>query len=133
MQMNLFQENDNLLQMRLLHHDQQLCKKYLEFVIMTGILQDPLQGPLLPNLNSNPSEFPVLSYTGNETAYNYLYEMRDAILASDEVRYRDEFEWNLSRAGLRQICNPGQNSSASANSGVNTLSIEIVDPLRRFC
>lgn len=88
------------------------CKKDGGGINLFTIEQDKQFGQQLEQeIASNPSEFPVLSYTGNETAYNYLYEMRDAILASDEVRYRDEFEWNLYIINddntLNAFCAPG--------------------------
>lgn len=50
---------------------------------------------LASEIEANPAEYPVLPYQGNEQAYEYLYDMRDAILASDEIRFREEFAWEL--------------------------------------
>jgi len=50
---------------------------------------------LKAEIEANPSEYPVLPYLGNESAYNYLYAMRDAILSSSEVQYKEEFDWEL--------------------------------------
>lgn len=50
---------------------------------------------LAQEIESNPAEYPVLPYQGNEQAYEYLYSMRDTILSSDEIRFREEFAWDL--------------------------------------
>jgi predicted Zn-dependent protease len=44
---------------------------------------------------ANPAEYPVLERSEHPEAYAYLESMKDQILDSDEIRYRDEFEWNL--------------------------------------
>lgn len=42
---------------------------------------------------ANPQEFPVLNEAQYASAYNYLDGIVDDILASGEVRYADEFDW----------------------------------------
>lgn len=44
---------------------------------------------------SNPDEFPVLDETAYAEAYNYLNGMKDDILASDDVLYKDIFPYEL--------------------------------------
>lgn len=44
---------------------------------------------------SNPADFPLLDPADHPDAYAHLYRMRDAILASDDVRFADRFEWQL--------------------------------------
>lgn len=72
------------------------CKKGGGGINFFTIKQDKEFGQQLKQeIEGNPSEYPVLPYTGNEQAYQYLYDMRDEILASDDIRYRDEFGWEL--------------------------------------
>lgn len=44
---------------------------------------------------ANPAKYPVLPYAGNEKAYNYLYAMRDEILKSPKIKYKNQFTWEL--------------------------------------
>ncbi|MBV6643942.1 MAG: M48 family metalloprotease [Cyclobacteriaceae bacterium] len=44
---------------------------------------------------SDPTTYPVLSEAAYPAAYNYLKNMRDQILGSSAVRYKDEFAWKL--------------------------------------
>ena len=46
-------------------------------------------------LDSNPDEFPVLSRTDYPEAYAHLDSMRDAILESNDLRYADDFDWQI--------------------------------------
>lgn len=43
----------------------------------------------------DPQNYPILPDAKNREIYNYLYSLRDIVLASDEIRYRNEFEWKL--------------------------------------
>lgn len=44
---------------------------------------------------SAPAEFPVLKKQGNEKIYNYINELRDKILATNQLKYKDEFAWDI--------------------------------------
>ena len=44
---------------------------------------------------SSPSEYPILSRQEYPEAYEYLEEMRDELLATGEIKYADEFEWDI--------------------------------------
>src|SRR5690606_15964356 len=44
---------------------------------------------------SNPDEYPLLDPEAFADAYEHMYRIRDAILASDDIRYAEEFEWQL--------------------------------------
>lgn len=44
---------------------------------------------------ANPQEFPVLDEVQYASAYAYLQDIVDDILASGEVKYADEFEWEV--------------------------------------
>src|SRR5690606_26369489 len=43
----------------------------------------------------NPNEFPILSETEYAKAYQYLNNILDRILASDDIAYKDEFAWKI--------------------------------------
>lgn len=60
-------------------------------------LEDDLElgAQLHEEILSNPDEYPLLDPEAYPDAYAHLYRIRDAILASDDVRYRDTFEWQL--------------------------------------
>jgi predicted Zn-dependent protease len=71
------------------------CKKSTGFNIFT-VQQDREFGQQLKaEIAANPSQYPVLPFVGNEAKYNYLYTMRDRILASDEMVHRNDFAWEL--------------------------------------
>jgi predicted Zn-dependent protease len=87
------------------------CKKGDGLNLFT-LQQDKDFGLKLKNeILLNPSQYPVLPYIGNEQAYNYLYAMRDEILASDQIRYRNNFNWELylidDDSTLNAFCAPG--------------------------
>lgn len=46
-------------------------------------------------IQSNPQEFPILSRTQYAASYEYLYKIRDRILNSGKVFYKDEFVWEF--------------------------------------
>ena len=44
---------------------------------------------------SSPSEYPILSRQEYPEAYAYLEGMRDKLLATGEIKYADEFAWDI--------------------------------------
>ena len=44
---------------------------------------------------ANPAEYPILKKTEYPQAYVYLQDMLDDILASEEILYRDKFNWKI--------------------------------------
>lgn len=50
---------------------------------------------LKKEIENDPETYPLLSRTEYPEAYRYLENMRDRILASEQVQYRDEFEWEV--------------------------------------
>lgn len=44
---------------------------------------------------SNPSEYPVLDRNQHPEVYAYLERIRDEILASDEIRYANQFDYDI--------------------------------------
>jgi len=53
-----------------------------------------LGAQLAQEIASNPQDYPLLPETYT-TAYTYLRAMRDEILASPEVKFKDDFAWEL--------------------------------------
>lgn len=62
-------------------------------------------------IESNPSEYPILAPSSNAAAYNYLYNMRDVILNSGQVSHKNDFLWELyiidDDNTLNAFCTPG--------------------------
>jgi len=60
---------------------------------------------------SNPAEFPVISRSANPAAYVYIEQMRNNLLASGAVKYRNEFPWEIYLVKddnvLNAFCVPG--------------------------
>ena len=50
---------------------------------------------LRDEIASNPTEYPIVSRAEAPKAYAYIEAMRDYILASDDIRYKDEFAWEI--------------------------------------
>lgn len=60
---------------------------------------------------ANPSEFPILSPSQYPASYQYIQKIRDKILASGKVFYKDKFDWEVKiindDATLNAFCTPG--------------------------
>ena len=60
---------------------------------------------------ADPITYPILSSEEYPDAYDKLYDIRDSILASGEVRYLEEFDWELfiieDDEVLNAFCAPG--------------------------
>ena len=50
---------------------------------------------LKEEIASNPSEYPILDESQYSDIYTYLNSMRDKILVSDDILYKDDFLWEL--------------------------------------
>ncbi len=46
-------------------------------------------------IRNNPAEFPLLPEKGNEQVYAYIRGLKDKILQSDKIQYRDKFAWEV--------------------------------------
>lgn len=57
--------------------------------------QDKQFGEQVDSLVNNDSEYKVLPRSGNEDAYAFLDGMMNDILSSNEILYRDKFEWEI--------------------------------------
>lgn len=44
---------------------------------------------------ANPTEYPILSRRDYPEAYAYIEDMRDKLLATGEIKYADEFDWDV--------------------------------------
>jgi len=62
-------------------------------------------------LLNNPEEYPILSETAYPDAYNHLETIRDELLKSDDLRYAEEFSWDVyiieNDDVLNAFCVPG--------------------------
>lgn len=60
---------------------------------------------------NNPSEYPVLRPKSYPEVYRYIYKVRDKILNSGQVQYKEEFEWDVkiihNDTVLNAFCTPG--------------------------
>lgn len=61
-------------------------------------------------ISSNPSEYPILSRSGNEKAYKYVEDIMNAILESKEINHKNDFDWELTiidKDVLNAFASPG--------------------------
>ena len=62
-------------------------------------------------IDGNPKEYPLLDSVRNKEVYAYLYAIRNKILASGNVKHKDDFKWRLriiqNDSTLNAFCTPG--------------------------
>ena len=62
-------------------------------------------------IDSNPAQYPLLDSVQYKSAYDYVYKVRDKILASGNVEHKDDFQWRLriihDDSTLNAFCTPG--------------------------
>lgn len=62
-------------------------------------------------IDGNQAEFPLLDSVEYKEVYDYIYEVRDNILNSGQVDYKDDFDWRLriihDDSTLNAFCTPG--------------------------
>ena len=62
-------------------------------------------------IESNPSEYPLLPEQGNEQIYQYIRSLRDYILNSGQLAHRNDFAWEVKiikdDETLNAFCTPG--------------------------
>ncbi len=46
-------------------------------------------------IENDPQTYPILDRNTHEELYAHMYRIRDVILASDEIKYKNEFEWEI--------------------------------------
>ncbi len=70
-----------------------------------------LGAQLAAEIEADPSTYPLLSEVTYASAYEYLYDIRDEILATGKINYKDEFAWQLKIVNdddvLNAFCTPG--------------------------
>ena len=62
-------------------------------------------------ISADPANYPILSPVTYADAYQYVYDIRDRILDAGQVRYKDEFAWQVKIIRddniLNAFCTPG--------------------------
>jgi len=60
---------------------------------------------------SKPTEYPILPEAGNQEIYNYIRGMKNTIINSGKVKYKNEFPWEVKiikdDKTLNAFCTPG--------------------------
>lgn len=81
------------------------------FNLFTPAQDIELGKEVVKQIESDPSQFPVLPEKGNEEAYAYIRKITNKILNSGQVAYRDEFAWEVKIIDddktLNAFCTPG--------------------------
>lgn len=88
------------------------CKKDAPFVPLFSINDDiELGKKVVLEIESNPTQFPLLSESTYASAYAYINGIRAEILNSGAIVYKDEFEWKFKiikdDTTLNAFCTPG--------------------------
>ncbi len=89
------------------------CKKDAPFVPLFSISDDIKLGKqVVTEIEvTNKAQYPLLDSATNVAAYQFLYGIRNEILNSGKVVYKDEFEWRLriikDDTTLNAFCTPG--------------------------
>jgi predicted Zn-dependent protease len=71
------------------------CKDGRGLNVFTVAQDKQLGAKLKAEIMANPAKYPILPFVGNEQAYNYMYAMRDLILKSPKIKYKNQFTWEL--------------------------------------
>lgn len=62
-------------------------------------------------IESNPTEYPILDSASNVKAYKYIYDIRNKILATGKVKHKNDFAWRIriikDDKTLNAFCTPG--------------------------
>jgi predicted Zn-dependent protease len=88
------------------------CKKDAPFVPLFSISDDIALGKQVEaEIAKDPAQFPILDSASNLQAYQFLYGIRNEILNSGAVVYKDDFPWKLrivrNDTTLNAFCTPG--------------------------
>ena len=66
---------------------------------------------LQKEIGSNPAQYPLLDESQYPDAYDHVYRIRDSILMSGELKYADDFDWEIdiihNDSVLNAFCAPG--------------------------
>ncbi len=72
------------------------CKKDAPFVPFFSISDDrKLGSQVVAEIAANPNEYPIADSIQYASAYQFLYGIRNEILNSGKVVYKDDFSWRL--------------------------------------
>lgn len=71
------------------------CDKNDNFIIFSIQNDIDLGGQVSEEIASDPAQFPILDRVEYANAYAYMDAMRDQILNSGEVAYKNEFVWKM--------------------------------------
>ncbi len=72
------------------------CKEATVTEVFFPVSKDiELGRQLRDEIAKNPSEYPIVSRSAVPEAYAYIEAMRDKILASEDIRYKDDFAWEI--------------------------------------
>ncbi len=80
--------------------------------ILMSINQDLQMGlSSVQQIESDPNNYPILDSASNPVAYGHIYRIRNIILNSNKVYYKDEFPWRIriikDDNTLNAFCTPG--------------------------
>lgn len=88
------------------------CKKDAPFVPLFSINDDIKLGKQVEaEIAADPIQFPILDSAQNSAAYQFIYGIRNQILNSGAIVYKDEFAWKFriirNDTTLNAFCTPG--------------------------
>jgi predicted Zn-dependent protease len=80
--------------------------------VLMSINQDLQMGlSSVQQIESDPNNYPILDSASNPVAYGHIYRIRNIILNSNKVYYKDEFPWRIriikDDNTLNAFCTPG--------------------------
>lgn len=80
--------------------------------VLMSINQDIQMGlSSVQQIESDPNNYPILDSANNPVAYGHIYRIRNIILNSNKVYYKDEFPWRIriikDDNTLNAFCTPG--------------------------
>lgn len=81
------------------------------FNIFTVAQDRELGAQVAAEIDANPNEYPILDSVQYKDVYSYLYSVRNNILNSGHVDFKDDFTWRLrvihDDSTLNAFCTPG--------------------------
>ena len=87
------------------------CSKDRPLVLFSVDNDIELGKKTVAEIASMPSKFKILDSASNAASYQYLYKIRNKILNSGKVYFKDKFEWKLfiiqDDSTLNAFCTPG--------------------------
>lgn len=87
------------------------CKDGDGFTLLSLDQDIELGQQLKAEIAADPATYPLLDPAQYPTAYSHIYRMRDAVLNSGQVKYRNEFAWEVyiiqDDNTLNAFCAPG--------------------------